>query len=144
MVAGCSRLRQICRAAPSTCGPSSRGNHRTNDPQVWFAVLGLSTTGDFASRNVDGRRGHVYFLIVPVTPSREQLKGSIFRADGAYSFVERGNGCVKNSGSAKSTSRTSRWRAASKRSRSTDVSAAECSRPLVGCPACSTYWFSTP
>src|SRR5687768_13553082 len=106
----------------------------------------------FASRK---RRGlgplalgpEAYFfalLIVPVTPSREQLNGSILRLDGAYSLVARGNGCLKNSMSAMSTSRTRRWRVASSRSRSTLVSAAECSSPLVGCPGCSTYWFSTP
>jgi len=41
-----------------------------------------------------------YFRMVPVTPSCEQLNGSIFRSDGANSIVARGNGCVKNSGSA--------------------------------------------
>src|SRR5262245_10203500 len=43
-VAGCARLRQICRGAPpGTCGPSSRGNHRTNNTQVWFGKLPEST-----------------------------------------------------------------------------------------------------
>src|SRR6185295_16327047 len=37
-VAGRLRLRQICRECPGTCGPSSRGNHRTDDPQVSFAA----------------------------------------------------------------------------------------------------------
>jgi hypothetical protein len=50
----------------------------------------------------------VYFLIVPVTPSGEQLNGSIFSADAAYSFLDRGNGCLKNSGSARSISTTRR------------------------------------
>ena len=50
----------------------------------------------------------VYFLIVPVTPSGEQLNGSIFSADGAYSFLDRGNGCLKNSGSVRSISTTRR------------------------------------
>ena len=45
-------------------------------------------------------------------------------------MVARGNGCLKNSGSAISISTTSRWRAASRRSRSTEVSAAECSSPF--------------
>src|SRR5688572_14066958 len=48
--------------------------------------------------------GGPYFcadLIVPVTPSREQLNGSIFRFEGAYSLVDRGNACLKNSGSSR-------------------------------------------
>src|SRR5438105_1633159 len=73
-----------------------------------------------------------YFLTVPVSPSGEQLNGSIFRSDGAYSLVERGNGCVKKTGSVRSISTTSRLRAASTCSRSTEVNAAEWSSPLVG------------
>src|SRR5687768_8380339 len=85
-----------------------------------------------------------YFLMLPVTPSGEQLNGSIFNADGAYSIVALGNGTLKNSGSIISLSTTRRWRAASKLRRSTVVRAAECSRPLVGLPGCSTYWLITP
>lgn len=46
--------------------------------------------------------------IVPVTPSGEQLNGSILRSEGAYSIVDRGNGFVKNTGSTESISTTSR------------------------------------
>src|ERR1051325_7155374 len=93
----------------------------------------------------DGLKTALYdFLIVPVTPSGEQLNGSIFRFDGAYSLVARGNACLKKSGSVMSTSSTIRCRAASRCGRSTVVSAAECSSPFVGCPGCSTYWFNTP
>ena len=68
-------------------------------------VGSVNDPGHFASRKRRswGRlsRPGRYFLaalIVPVTPSGEQLNGSIFSSDGAYSLVERGNGCLKNSG----------------------------------------------
>src|SRR5688500_11812327 len=32
---------------PDTCGPSSRGNHRTKNTQVWFGWLGVSTIAPF-------------------------------------------------------------------------------------------------
>src|SRR5262245_40151136 len=48
-VAGRLRLRQICRECPGTCGPSSRGNHRTDDPQVSFAAA-RSVNGDEPGR----------------------------------------------------------------------------------------------
>src|SRR6185436_997074 len=127
---------------PGTCGPSSRGNHGTNNTQVWFGALAESTVPGF--RQPEIQPAYVFFLMVPVTPSGEQLNGSIFRFDGAYSLVPRGNGCLKYSGSVMSTSSTRRWRAASKCRRSIVVSAAECSSPFVGCPGCSTYWFRTP
>ncbi len=57
--------------------------------------------------------GHLYFRIVPVNPSGEHLNGSIFRSEGKYSVAARGNGCLKNSGSAISTSTTSRCLAVS-------------------------------
>ncbi len=48
------------------------------------------------------------YLMGPVNPSGVHLKGSIFKSDGEYSFVERGKGCLKNSGSIKSISTTRR------------------------------------
>ena len=72
-----------------------------------MTVVGVAEP-DFHGSVVSIAIDPVYFLIVPVTPSGEQLNGSIFSADGAYSFLDRGNGCLKNSGSVRSISTTRR------------------------------------
>ena len=105
--------------------------------QQAMAALAVQSLGLFSADSP-------YPVLAPSTPSGEQLKGSSTRSDGANSRVEVSKSRVKNSGSFKEISTTSRWRAASRCRRSTEVSAAECSRPRVGWPGCSTYWFSTP
>jgi len=58
---------------------------------------------DFGARTAES-----YLRTVPVTPSGEQLNGSIFKSDAAYSIVACEKGCVKKSGSVISISTTSR------------------------------------
>ena len=52
----------------------------------------LPADGRLTSKSAGRNPESCHFRIVPVTPSGEQLNGSIFRSDAAYSIVARGNG----------------------------------------------------
>lgn len=76
--------------------------------QVWVLLAQQLPDDGRIDVDVGAWPAESYLRTVPVTPSGEQLNGSIFKSDGAYSIVARENGCVKNSGSVISTSTTSR------------------------------------